>query len=80
MFDPRAASYAAMMQMFWENHDPTQGMRQGNDTGTQYRSTIYCHGDAQRRAAEVSRQAFQQALGEAGFGTITTEILDAPQF
>ena len=80
VFDPKAGAYEDLLLVFWENHDPTQGMRQGNDIGTQYRSVIYCYGDAQRRAAEVSRRAYQQSLREAGFGTITTEILDAPQF
>ncbi len=80
VFDPKAVAYEDLLGVFWENHDPTQGMRQGNDIGTQYRSAIYCYSDAQRRAVEVSRQAYQQALGEAGFGTITAEILNAPQF
>ena len=80
VFDPKAVAYENLLRVFWENHDPTQGMRQGNDIGTQYRSAIYCYGDAQRRAAETSRQAYQQALTEASFGTITTEILDAPEF
>ena len=66
--------------MFWENHDPTQGMRQGNDVGTQYRSAIYCYGDAQRRAALASEEAYQARLTAAGHGAITTEIRDAPQF
>ncbi len=80
VFDPKAVAYEDLLSVFWENHDPTQGMRQGNDMGTQYRSAIYCYDDAQHRAAEVSRQAYQQALRGAGLGTITTEILDAPQF
>jgi peptide-methionine (S)-S-oxide reductase len=66
--------------VFWENHDPTQGMRQGNDAGTQYRSGIYCFGTAQLEAAEASRVMFQQRLSESGFSTITTEIVEAPTF
>jgi peptide-methionine (S)-S-oxide reductase len=66
--------------VFWENHDPTQGMRQGNDVGTQYRSGIYYYGDAQRQAAETSRDAFQRELQRSGYGRITTEILPAPDF
>ena len=66
--------------MFWESHDPTQGMRQGNDVGTQYRSGIYYYGDAQREAAERSRDAFQQQLKAAAYGTVTTEIIPAPEF
>jgi peptide-methionine (S)-S-oxide reductase len=80
IFDPRRTSYQALLKVFWEAHDPTQGMRQGNDVGTQYRSGIYVFGDAQRQAAEASRAAFQSALTEAGRGTITTEIEDAPPF
>jgi peptide-methionine (S)-S-oxide reductase len=80
VFDPRTTSYAALLQVFWEGHDPTQGMRQGNDVGTQYRSGLYTDGAAQRRAALASREAFQRALKEAGYGAITTEILDAPEF
>jgi peptide-methionine (S)-S-oxide reductase len=80
VFDPRVTSYDAMLKIFWENHDPTQGMRQGNDVGTQYRSAIYADSPAQRRAAEASRDAFQQRLLEAGYGPITTEIADAPPF
>ncbi len=80
VFDPEKVSYEDLLRMFWENHDPTQGMRQGNDVGTQYRSAIYCYGDAQRLAAEASRRAYQQALTAAGFGPITTEIRDAPEF
>jgi len=66
--------------VFWENHDPTQGMRQGNDVGTQYRSAIYCYGQAQLAAAEASRRAYQTVLGTAGYGPITTEIREAPEF
>jgi len=78
VYDPARVSYADLLKVFWENHDPTQGMRQGNDTGTQYRSGIYCYGPAQRAAAERSRDEYQKALTKAGHGTITTEILDAP--
>jgi peptide-methionine (S)-S-oxide reductase len=80
VFDPKVTSYDAMLKVFWENHDPTQGMRQGNDVGTQYRSAIYCFSPAQRRAADASRVAFQDQLTAAGFGRITTEIADAPPF
>jgi peptide-methionine (S)-S-oxide reductase len=80
VFDPAATSYDEMLRVFWENHDPTQGMRQGNDAGTQYRSGIYCFGTAQLAAAEASRVMFQQRLSESGFSTITTEILEAPTF
>jgi peptide-methionine (S)-S-oxide reductase len=80
VFDPKVTSYDAMLRIFWENHDPTQGMRQGNDVGTQYRSTIYAGSPAQRRAAEASRDVFQDRLTAAGFGPITTEIADAPTF
>ena len=80
VFDPHAIGYDELLRIFWENHDPTQGMRQGNDVGTQYRSGIYCYGDVQRRAAEASRDAFQERLSGAGYGRITTEILPAPEF
>ena len=80
VFDPEAVRYEQLLKVFWESHDPTQGMRQGNDTGTQYRSGIYCYGDDQQRAAEASRDAFQKQLSAAGYGTITTEILAAPEF
>jgi len=80
VFDPRKISYEDLLKVFWENHDPTQGMRQGNDVGTQYRSGIYTSGDAQLRAAERSRDTFQQRLSAVGFGRITTEILPAPEF
>jgi peptide-methionine (S)-S-oxide reductase len=80
VFDPAKITYEELLRVFWENHDPTQGMRQGNDTGTQYRSTIYAYGDAQRAAAEASKAAFQRALGEKGYGTITTEIKPAPDY
>jgi peptide-methionine (S)-S-oxide reductase len=79
VFDPAKVSYAELLRRFWEAHDPTQGMRQGNDVGTQYRSGIYVFGEAQRRQAEASRDAYQRALGK-GRGAITTEILDAPDF
>jgi peptide-methionine (S)-S-oxide reductase len=80
VFDPAVISYHALLRVFWESHDPTQGMRQGNDVGTQYRSAIYCYGATQRAAAEASRQAYQRALAEAGREEITTEIADAPEF
>jgi peptide-methionine (S)-S-oxide reductase len=80
VFDPARLSYEELLRVFWEHHDPTQGMRQGNDTGTQYRSAVYAHGDAQRRAADASREAFQRALTAAGHGAITTEIRPAPPF
>jgi len=80
VFDPTVVSYEALLKVFWENHNPTQGMRQGNDVGTQYRSGIYCYSDAQRRAAEMSREAYQQVLNTAGYGAITTEIVAAPEF
>ena len=80
VFDPEVISYDSLLKTFWENHDPTQGMRQGNDAGTQYRSGIYVYNEAQREAAETSREAFQAGLTEKGFGEITTELLDAPTF
>lgn len=79
-FDPSATSYEALLKIFWENHNPTQGMRQGNDVGTQYRSAIYTRSSAQQAAAETSQGAFQQALNAAGFGLITTEIAPAGPF
>src|SRR4026208_425426 len=78
--DPAKASYEPLLRAFWENHDPTQGMRQGNDVGTQYRSAIYCYDDAQQRAAEASRKAYQAVLDKAGYGPITTEIRPAPEY
>lgn len=80
VFDPAVLSYEQILKVFWENHNPTQGMRQGNDTGTQYRSGIYIYSEAQRQLAEASRDAYQKALKQAGYGPITTEILDAPEF
>jgi len=80
VWDPARTSYEALLRVFWENHDPTQGMRQGNDVGTQYRSAIYAHGEHQRAAAEASRGMYQQELTAAGFGDITTEIVVAPAF
>jgi peptide-methionine (S)-S-oxide reductase len=80
VFDPRRISYEALLKTFWENHDPTQGMRQGNDSGTQYRSGIYVFDEAQRREAESSRKAYAQALSAQGYGPITTEILDTGPF
>jgi peptide-methionine (S)-S-oxide reductase len=80
LFDPKRVGYDGILKVFWESHDPTQGMRQGNDVGTQYRSGIYVYSAEQRRLAEASRDAFQRVLTKAGFGKITTEILDAPEF
>ena len=80
VFDPAQISFDALLQVFWEGHDPTQGMRQGNDVGSQYRSGIYTYSDAQKRAAEASKVAFQPRLTAAGYGEITTEIIDAPAF
>ncbi len=80
VFDPAQASYDTLLKTFWESHDPTQGMRQGNDVGTQYRSGIYYFDDAQRAAAERTRDAFQEQLSRRGFGRITTEIIPAPEF
>ena len=80
VFDPKVVSYDELLKVFWEGHDPTQGMRQGNDAGTQYRSAIYAYGDEQLKAAQRSKEIFQQALTTKGFGTITTEIRPAPEF
>jgi peptide-methionine (S)-S-oxide reductase len=80
VYDPKAISYDALLRVFWESHDPTQGMRQGNDVGTQYRSAIYWYDDVQRQAAEASRARYQDALTARGHGTITTEIAKAPEF
>src|SRR5262245_38336872 len=80
VFDPGKTSYDAMLKVFWENHDPTQGMRQGNDVGTQYRSAVHCFSEEQMRAALESRARFQDRLTEAGYGRITTEVTAAPPF
>jgi len=80
VFDPKAVRYEDLLQTFWENHDPTQGMRQGNDVGTQYRSGIYTYSDAQQRAAVASRDAYRERLRAAGYGPISTEVVPAPEF
>jgi len=80
IFDPAVISFEDLLKVFWENHDPTQGMRQGNDLGTQYRSGIYVTSEAQRQAANMSRQTYDAALQRAGFDWVTTEVLDAPAF
>jgi peptide-methionine (S)-S-oxide reductase len=80
VFRPAEISFDEVLRLFWEGHDPTQGMRQGNDRGTQYRSGIYVTSEAQREAAEASKAAYAERLGAAGYGDITTEILDAPEF
>ncbi len=80
VYDPERVSLEELLRVFWEHHDPTQGYRQGNDMGTQYRSAIFTHTDAQRAAAEASRAMYQAELTKAGYGTITTEIVDAPEF
>jgi peptide-methionine (S)-S-oxide reductase len=80
VYDPAIISYQDLLKVFWESHDPTQGMRQGNDVGTQYRSGIYVDSEAQKQAAEASLKAYNQNLTKAGYGEITTEILDAPEF
>ena len=80
VFDPMRISYAELLKLFWEAHDPTQGMRQGNDLGTQYRSGVYVFDDEQRQAALASKSAYEQALADAGHGAVTTEIVDAPAF
>jgi peptide-methionine (S)-S-oxide reductase len=80
VFDPAVISYAELLKAFWESHNPTQGMRQGNDAGTQYRSGVYTYSAGQKALAETSRDDYQKALSTAGHGTITTEILDAPEF
>ena len=80
VFDSRKITYQALLEVFWESHDPTQGMRQGNDIGTQYRSGIYAHDDLQKAAAEASRRRYAHALVQQGHGAVTTEVLDAPVF
>ena len=80
VFDPKAVSYGELLKVFWEAHDPTQGMRQGNDVGTQYRSGIYTYGDEQKKAAEASRERYQDEISRAGYGAVTTEILEAEEF
>jgi peptide-methionine (S)-S-oxide reductase len=80
IYDPKIISYGDLLKVFWENHDPTQGMRQGNDQGTQYRSGVYTYSDAQSHEVKESMRVFQQQLGAKGFGAITTEILPAPEF
>lgn len=80
VFDPAVVSYEQVLKTFWESHNPTQGMRQGNDAGTQYRSGIYVYSEAQHQQAEESRQAYQEALSQSGYSSITTEILEAPEF
>jgi peptide-methionine (S)-S-oxide reductase len=80
VFDPKVISYSELLKTFWESHNPTQGMRQGNDSGTQYRSGIYVYSEEQKKLAEASLEAYQEALKAAGYGKITTEILDAPEY
>jgi peptide-methionine (S)-S-oxide reductase len=80
VFDPKQVEYRELLRVFWESHDPTQGMRQGNDVGTQYRSGVYCYGDQQETVALATRQTYEQALRAKGFEPITTEILPAPEF
>jgi peptide-methionine (S)-S-oxide reductase len=80
VYDPKQVTYQELLKAFWETHDPTQGMRQGNDVGSQYRSGIYVYNAAQRAAAEASKKGYEAALKKQGFGAITTEILDAPEF
>ncbi|MFM7475546.1 MAG: peptide-methionine (S)-S-oxide reductase MsrA [Microcystis aeruginosa] len=80
VYDPRVISYEQLLKVFWESHNPTQGMRQGNDTGTQYRSGIYTYSPLQKQLAEKSRSIYQEALNKASYGQITTEIIDAPEF
>lgn len=80
VYDPDKISYEKLLKVFWESHNPTQGMRQGNDVGTQYRSGIYTYSDTQKELAKSSQVAYQQALKDAGFGKISTEIIDAPEF
>ncbi|WP_030006031.1 peptide-methionine (S)-S-oxide reductase MsrA [Picosynechococcus sp. NKBG042902] len=79
-YDPKQVSYETLLKVFWESHNPTQGMRQGNDVGTQYRSGIYTYSEAQKELAQASQEAYQDALKTKGYGAITTEILEAPEF
>jgi peptide-methionine (S)-S-oxide reductase len=80
VFDPKVVTYDELLKVFWESHDPTQGMRQGNDTGTQYRSGIYTYGPEQKRAADASKAAYGKLLAEAKYGAITTEVIEAPEY
>ncbi|HEX8438762.1 peptide-methionine (S)-S-oxide reductase MsrA [Archangium sp.] len=80
VYDPKQVSFETLLKVFWESHDPTQGMRQGNDVGTQYRSALYWYTDAQRQVAEASRDAYQQVLSSSGYGVITTELREAPEY
>lgn len=80
VYDPQVVSYGALLKLFWESHNPTQGMRQGNDIGTQYRSVIFTYSNEQKNQALASRRTYQEALAKAGYGRITTEILDTPEF
>ena len=80
VYDPNVISYAELLKVFWESHNPTQGMQQGNDVGTQYRSGIYTYNEEQKKVAEQSKQAYQAALSQSGYAAITTEIMDAPEF
>lgn len=80
VYDPRVVSYEHLLKLFWEGHDPTQGMRQGNDVGTQYRSGVYTYGESQQATALASRDVYQRALRDRGYGEISTEIVDAPPF
>jgi peptide-methionine (S)-S-oxide reductase len=80
VYDPQKISYDQLLKVFWEHHDPTQGMRQGNDVGTQYRSAIYAYDEGQKSAAVASRDTYQERLSTAGYGEITTEVADAPEF
>jgi peptide-methionine (S)-S-oxide reductase len=80
VYDPKIISYKELLKVFWENHDPTQGMRQGNDVGTQYRSGIYYYSQEQKKLAQESKDTYQESLQEAGYGNISTEILPAPEF
>ncbi len=80
VYDPSIISYENLLKVFWESHNPTQGMRQGNDVGTQYRSGIYCYNDTQKKLAEISKVTYENELKKAGYQEITTEIIDAPEF